>query len=312
MALNMELSTEVRVGNLVTNFEEYKQALKDEMDSRFNHLVVTDESLRECKDMLARLRKVEKQIREQYKSAKDEYCKPLELPKKQADELVEIVTQSIMHLDRQVKEIEEAQRAGRREAAMEVFAKECDTGGYSDEVVRFATGCLHWIVREQWANKTYTDARIREDSREALENIRTALSLFQGEFRAQMLARFRESGSVAQAAEYGTRLKAESIPVDSNTKQNTEIGIIAEPAPEPQEEFPRTEVLPSPENYLTGNGTDRKVCTGYFRVTGPRYQLMWLMDLANDWAGLNMEKLTAEDIKATADRLRAKENRNND
>ena len=200
----MSLQVVVNPGTAITNFNEFKQQLRAELDAKYSTIEVSEERLKEAKDARARLNRAKTSLKEAMKSAQLQNDEPLIVPKQQAKELDDLLGEYIVKLDKQIKEIEEKQRKLKMDEATAIMA--AAFADASEEVCEIAVKC-EWIKKPEWGNKTYSPGRIAKDSREAREQIEHALELFTGDFRPQMLADFIKYGNLAKSQLFGAQLQ---------------------------------------------------------------------------------------------------------
>ncbi len=313
--MEFALSTNVTSGSVRTNILELKNAVTEEM-AKYHEIVVTEDNLKNIKETLAKLRAFEKQAKAAFKSAQDQYDEPVKIAKADFDSILKVVKDAEDALDVQVKEIESRQRDEKLAKCMDIMAEMVDAESHS--VVTFTTRCIGWIQKKEWGNKTYTEKQVREDIKKAIDDIKLALDSFNGEYADQQLSDFAEFGDYQKAFRLGQKLqkdkeqmeavkraREEELAKKDTEEQRIVIGRvpdntpdpIAEPQPvkiiydepkkEPDEGIPAG-VYPAPLSFITDEAS-KKRCVGHFEVRGPRYAIMWLLEMAKI-GGLEMNK----------------------
>lgn len=192
-------------GEMVADFAEKKLALQEFMKVRYGELVVDENTITAIKKDLAELRKIEREIGSIIKKAKEDFNKPIELTIKQAEEFKKVVTDTITDLASKQKVVDEGIQQKNLAENMKLY--EFIAEEYDQDVKDFAKECEGWIVKEQWKNKTYTNAQVKADVKSAFDNIKFALQIFQGKYRAQALDRFKRSGNLAEAQSFVSQME---------------------------------------------------------------------------------------------------------
>ena len=229
----MSLQVVVNPGTAITNFNEFKEQLRAELDAKYSTIEVSEEHLKEAKDARARLNRAKTSLKEAMKSAQLQNDEPLIVPKQQAKELDDLLGEYIVKLDKQIKEIEEKQRKLKMDEATAIMA--AAFADASEEVCEIAVKC-EWIKKPEWGNKTYSPGRIAKDSREAREQIEHALELFTGDFRPQMLADFIKYGNLAKSQLFGAQLQKQKEAYEAARKAKAAPVVPEAITPEPEEE----------------------------------------------------------------------------
>ena len=316
MENNLMLSVIVNPGTVTNNFDQFKELLKNELDTKFSTIEVSEERLKEAKDARAKLNKAKASLKEAMRSAQLQNDEPLVVPKQQAKEIEQLLDGYIVNLDRQIKEIEEEQRKQRRNAAKDIFAEILST--YPEEVQETATQC-NWIENEKWSNATYSQLQIKKDCRKICDDIQTALQTFEGEFRPQMLADYIKNGNFAASLLFGSQLKKQKEAYEAAKKAREEVSpteakeptLGKENSSEPtscvsQADMPQvtecegaahrsvlfTEVI-SPSEFLQEPNAHK---TAYIdlRITAPRYHIRWLLRVLDDM-GIAYQRLNTKE-----------------
>ena len=310
---SLSLSVIVKPGTVTDNFEQFKESLRMELESKYSTIEVSEEHLKEAKDFRAKLNKAKDQLKATMRSAQAENDQPLVVPKQQAKELEQILLEYISTIDHQIKEIEEKQRKLKMDEATAILASVFSDA--SEEVCEIAVKC-EWIKKPEWGNKTYSAGRIAKDSREAREEIEHALELFQGEFRAQMLADYIKYGNLAKSQLFGAQLQRQkeayeeaqrkrreaseqqvaSIPVQEEERAPGPASSVSVPAeqssyPEAETETDSTMLVKAPGAFVHEE-KDYEQCFIRMKFSARRYQIAWLLDLLKE-VGIQYQRITA-------------------
>lgn len=267
---DMNLSVIVNPGTAVTNFEEFKTAIRRELDEKYSTIEVSEERLRDAKDARAKLNKAKAALKETMRSAQLQNDEILVVPKQQAKELEGILDEYIGNLDSQIKDIEEAQRQDRLRQAKATFAEILAT--YTEDVQEIAVQC-EWIVNPKWGNATYSAAQVKKDCKAACDGIAAALQTFEGEFRPQMIADFIKNGNATSSLLFGKQLQRQKEAYEAAQK--------AKSAPEP-EQIPEGPLVPEekPLSLLDDVAAEAQEIGKYvIRITATVSQVNWITGL---------------------------------
>ena len=307
MAINeVSLSVQVKPGSMTTNFEKFKAAVARELEENYKSVVVTDEHLQDAKKLRAKLSAAKRDLKDTMRSAQEQNDEPLKIAKQQAKELEALFDDAIKTLDDQIHEIEQRQRSEILESNVSLYRSLLDQVETNrEEVKAFAAECK-WIVKLEWQNKTYTQAKVRKDTWDAVQKINQALQLLTGEFRPQMLARFKETGDLGEAQLLGTKLAKQKADYEAQEAAKAGKAAPAEQAEEPHEENqaglgtmdlgpgtpaepPQKINLVAPAEFNKFPDSQRR-CHADFRVQGMRYQLQWLMQVCSE-VGITLTRI---------------------
>jgi len=307
MAINdVSLSVQVKPGSMTTNFEKFKAAVARELEENYKSVVVTDEHLQDAKKLRAKLSAAKRDLKDTMRSAQEQNDEPLKIAKQQAKELEALFDDAIKTLDDQIHEIEQRQRSEILESNVSLYRSLLDQVETNrEEVKAFAAECK-WIVKLEWQNKTYTQAKVRKDTWDAVQKINQALQLLTGEFRPQMLARFKETGDLGEAQLLGTKLAKQKADYEAQEAAKAGKAAPAEQAEEPHEENqaglgtmdlgpgtpaepPQKISLVAPAEFNKFPDSQRR-CHADFRVQGMRYQLQWLMQVCSE-VGITLTRI---------------------
>ena len=295
MALEMNLLATVKPGQVSTNFDQFKDLVKKELEENYKSIVVSEEGLKET-----------------MRSATAQNDEPLKVARAQAKELEALLDDAILTLDRQIKNIENKQREQRIQKAENVLASTMSRLE-TDEMIAFAAGC-DWIRQKSWGNATTSFLQIKRDCDNAKALIEQAFALLEGDFRPQMLAEFKRTGDLTGAQMLGRKLQKERDDYEAaqlakaQAAQATAQAPAPTPAPAPAPELPKKEIKEEPiqeeqgievitvrlpESFIRDERS-RKRCHADFRVVGARFQLEWLLDTCKGF-GIELTRLDKQE-----------------
>lgn len=312
MALEMNLLATVKPGQVTTNFDQFKDLVRKELEENYKSIVVSEESLKEAKAARASLNKAKESLKETMRSATAQNDEPLKVARVQAKELEAILDDAILTLDRQIKDIENKQREQRIQKAENVLASTMSRLE-TDEMIAFAAEC-DWIRQKSWGNATTSFLQIKSDCDKAKALIEQAFALLEGDFRPQMLAEFKRTGDLTGAQMLGRKLQKERDDYEAaqlakaQAAQATAQAPAPTPAPAPAPELPKKEIKEEPiqeeqgievitvrlpESFIRDERS-RKRCHADFRVVGARFQLEWLLDTCKGF-GIELTRLDKQE-----------------
>lgn len=294
MALDMKIVAQVKPGSVTCNFADFKEMLREELETNYKSIIVSEEYLQQARDGRATLNKAKQGLAAQVRSIKAENNLTIEKALEQAKELDTLLDDAISTLDGQIKRIEERQRDERMNKAKDVLAQKI-SNTKDEKLIDFCVDCYDWLVNPKWANAGTSFKQIYEECEEKIERCRQALELLsEGDYAAQMLAEFQRSGDLAQAQILGKKLEAESrkmadmvTPVPESKQTNIPNKEIKLDYNEPIEK--RSVMVKAPAAYRVDEKSDR-TCRADFRIRGQRYVLEWFMDVCKQF-NISLERL---------------------
>ena len=137
------VSTEIQ-----TNFEAVKAWLTEEL-APYATMVVTTDTVADAKKTRANIRKVGDSIDSQRKAIKKEWMKPYEEYEAKCKELTGIVSEAVTNIDKQIKEMENAEKQAKRQRLESFFNIN------SDDIRDYLS--FDDIFDSKWLNATYVE-----------------------------------------------------------------------------------------------------------------------------------------------------------
>ena len=197
---------ELRKQSISANFDETKAWLTENLEP-LRTMAVTPESMSQCKQYRASIRKVRDRIDESRKLAKAAALEAYSDFETKCKELTALCDEAANALDVQIKAMENAVKEEKRLRLMDYFAK---TVGDMAEWISF-DDCFN----PKWQNATYAESTAQADMCAAIDRCRADLNAIRAlgsEFETELLAEYRTSrniGTVLMKNSTLTRLKAE-------------------------------------------------------------------------------------------------------
>lgn len=215
------VSTEIQ-----TNFEAVKEWLTEEL-APYTTMVVTTDTVADAKKTRANIRKVGDSIDSQRKAIKKEWMKPYEEYEAKCKELTGIVSEAVTNIDKQIKEMENAEKQAKRQRLESFFNIN------SDDIRDYLS--FDDIFDSKWLNATYVEtdaaniitAKV-EETRESLAAIRSMNSPYE----AAMLREYSKSHNLAYALGEGKHLENLQKAEEERRKREEEAKAVTPAEPE--------------------------------------------------------------------------------
>lgn len=186
-------------GAISCNYEELKTALVERVEY-YKTLVYTDDQIKAAKEDRANLNRLKTQLKDRLKEVEREFLAPFETFRSQINELVKIIDDPVQIIDRQIKEVEEAQKTQKR----------ADILAYYDSVKDTAPEwlSLERIENPRWLNKTFSMKDVKEEISGKLDEISRQIETLNSlpEFGFEALEEFKRSLDINRAIAEGHRL----------------------------------------------------------------------------------------------------------
>lgn len=149
-AINVEMGTpEIRIAN-----KEKLDALVNEVVKKYSGIVVTEDTLKECKKTLTELRKLNKELNAKRLEKQREYETPVKEFKAQIDAYINQINDVISDIKQGTDEFEEKRKAEKQEAIQNLINEMAGNYGVDPETIE---------IDKKWLNKTTTMKKITED-----------------------------------------------------------------------------------------------------------------------------------------------------
>lgn len=196
----------LRQFQIEANFDETKAWLTENLEP-LRTMAVTPESMSQCKQYRASIRKVRDRIDESRKLAKAAALEAYSGFEAKCKELTALCDEAANAMDVQIKAMENAVKEEKRLRLMDYFAK---TVGDMTEWISF-DDCFN----PKWQNATYAESTAQADMCAAIDRCRADLNAIRAlgsEFETELLAEYRTSrniGTVLMKNSALTKLKAE-------------------------------------------------------------------------------------------------------
>ena len=149
-AINVEMGTpEIRIAN-----KEKLDALVNEVVKKYSGIVVTEDTLKECKKTLTELRKLNKELNAKRLEKQREYETPVKEFKAQIDAYINQINDVISDIKQGTDEFEEKRKAEKQIAIQNLINEMAGNYGVDPETIE---------IDKKWLNKSTTMKKITEE-----------------------------------------------------------------------------------------------------------------------------------------------------
>ena len=148
--VDVEMQTpEIKITN-----KEKLDALVDTVVKKYSGIVVTEDTLKECKKTLTELRKLSKELNAKRLEKQRQYETPVKEFKAQIDAYIKQIDDVISDIKQGTDEFEEKRKAEKQEAIQNLIAEMAGNYGVDPETIE---------IDKKWLNKSTTMKKITED-----------------------------------------------------------------------------------------------------------------------------------------------------
>lgn len=183
--------TPIKQTVLTANFEEVEAQLRELM-APYEKLVLREEDIAEGKNVLARIRKVEKTIDDYRKSIKRDFSAPLAAFEEKCKALTAVCYESETNLSEQINKYAE-QRKAEKLAGLRAF--------FDDNIGSLAPYLsFEQVQNPKWGNVTYTVEQAQQEIAQAMDMCADGVDAIRGlgsEFEATLLTAYAKNHDLA-------------------------------------------------------------------------------------------------------------------
>lgn len=192
--------TPIKETVLTANFEEVEAQLRELM-APYEKMVLREEDIAEGKNVLARIRKVEKTIDDYRKSIKRDFSAPLVSFEEKCKRLTAVCYESETNLSEQINKYAE-QRKAEKLAALRT---------YFDDNVGEIKPYLSYeqIENSRWGNATFSVEQAQQEIKQAIDMCADGVDAIRGlgsEFEATLLTAYAKNHDLAAALKMNSEL----------------------------------------------------------------------------------------------------------
>ncbi len=298
--------TPIKETILTANFEEVEAQLRELM-APYEKLVLREEDIAEGKNVLARIRKVEKTIDDYRKSIKRDFSAPLVSFEEKCKRLTAVCYESETNLSEQINKYAEQRKAEKLTALRTYFD---DNVGEMKPYLRYEQ-----IENSRWGNVTFSVDAAEAEIKQAIDMCADGVEAIRGlgsEFEATLLTAYAKNHDLAavmkmngelaetkkreaarREAEEARRREAEAARKEAEEREKARQEAAREAAQAQAAKY-KLEDEPAPAQeqtvYQHGDVPKENVYTLAFRVRATRSQLVELR-AAFDRIGIWFEKI---------------------
>lgn len=192
-----------------SNYETLKTQISDQLES-YNNLVITADTIKEGKSKKSLLNKLKKAINDKRIEVKNIYMQPYEDFKNNMDTLIEMIDQSVLSIDSQVKVFDDVKKEEKRKS-IEYF--------YQTNIKSLMDLLpLEKIWNDRWLNTTYSFMQISQEIMGIIEKTKTDIATIKAMklgFENEILSKYLVSLDISVALATITKIQQEQ----ANLKQ---------------------------------------------------------------------------------------------
>lgn len=148
------ISVEMETPEIKITNKEKLDALVDAVVKKYSGIVVTEDTLKECKKTLTELRKLSKELNAKRLEKQRQYETPVKEFKAQIDAYINQINDVISDIKQGTDEFEEKRKAEKQEAIQNLINEMAGNYGVDPETIE---------IDKKWLNKTTTMKKITED-----------------------------------------------------------------------------------------------------------------------------------------------------
>lgn len=161
-----EIAIKTNLGTIDSNLIDIEKSVKEELEMYQNY-VVTEDTFKDSKDLLADIRKRKKALDDERKDIKTKWNEPYVEFENKAKAVISLYDEVISKIDNQIKDFEKMQKQAKRERISAIY-DEC-----VGELRDYAP--LDYIYDSKWENKSVSEKSISEDIEKSLAGIQMAV-----------------------------------------------------------------------------------------------------------------------------------------
>lgn len=192
--------TPIKETVLTANFEEVEAQLRELM-APYEKMVLREEDIAEGKNVLARIRKVEKTIDDYRKSIKKDFTAPLVSFEEKCKRLTAVCYESETNLSEQINKYAE-QRKAEKLSGLRAF--------FDDNIGTLAPYLsFEQVQNPKWGNVTYTVEQAQQEIAQAMDKCADGVDAIRGlgsEFEATLLTAYAKNHDLAAVMKMNSEL----------------------------------------------------------------------------------------------------------
>lgn len=210
------IKNHVNVGTIEHNFAELKKRAQ-QMVQPYMGQILTQDTVKDGKSMLADLRKLKTGLDNERKNIKSQWMAPYNEFERLAKEVIAVVDVPIQEIDTQVKQFEEAEQQLKMADIDELKAKLIGESSIADFLYT-----INWFDNPKWKNKTVTMKSIEDEIISKIEAISGDIEIIRttcGEFTDSIIVDYGRTGDVRTAIKLKDRLAEQKAQEEKRKEQ---------------------------------------------------------------------------------------------
>ena len=254
------------LGEITTNFEEIEANLKA-VAADYKGIIVTEDSLKQCKKDVSELRKIIKDIEDSRKAIKKQWNVPYQQFEEKCKQLETVIEEPINAINNQVAVFEQKATNEKKEHLLDLYSANIED---FSEYIPFET-----TLDVKWKNVSYTDKDYLYDLSERKVKVRSdldAIHALNSEIEADCLKAYKDSGNnLASAIKRNSDYLSIKQLAEKKVEEEKKVEVKAEP---PKEE-PTDDWMNKPVEYsftFRVKGEDAQKVREYLNFAEIEYQ----------------------------------------
>lgn len=181
------------IGTIEDNLDAVEQSIKEKA-REYAAVVVTEDTVKDGKKLLADIRKEKKALDDERKEIKSRWMAPYEEFEKRAKRIIGLYDEPVRIINTQLVEFDEERRAVKRQEIQKTYDL------VKGELAEWLP--LERIYNAKWENATYSAKKVREDMELLFGQLEVSISTIKSmgsEFEEDALRTLKETGSLQDA-----------------------------------------------------------------------------------------------------------------
>lgn len=193
MADLISVQVKGNIGTITDNLNEVELSIR-EKTQEYMTVVVTEDTVKDGKKLIADIRKEKKTLDDERKAIKSRWMAPYDAFEKRVKQMISLYDEPVRAISSQIEAFEEQRRKEKRTLIEAVY--DSVKGDLADYLP------LDQIYNQKWENATCTEKKIREDIQMAFDQMSLSVSTIKtmhSEFGEDALQVLKETGNLQMA-----------------------------------------------------------------------------------------------------------------
>lgn len=190
------------LGTIQDNLDAVEASIRERV-AEYKNMVVTEDSIKDAKQVVAEIRKEQKALDDSRKAIKKEWMAPYNALESRMNKVIKLYDEPIKAIEAQRMVFEEDRKEAKRKAIADIYEK-ADKGEHADWLK------LEALFDDRWLNATYSEKNIRRDIEDAFARLDISISsikAMESEFEYAGLDVLRKTGDFQRAVQEMTQRK---------------------------------------------------------------------------------------------------------